>query len=55
MEKTAAVQEKIEATFRHQVQNDKKVENAYLLVHSGKTGIDINIAEGKTGDFVARP
>ena len=55
MAKTAAVQEKIESTFRQQVQNDKKVENAYLLVYSGKSGIDLNIAEGKTGDFQARP
>jgi D-alanyl-D-alanine carboxypeptidase len=41
--------------FRSQVQNDKKVKNAYLLVHSEKLGIDINIAEGKTGDIQANP
>ncbi len=55
METAAVVKEKIESTFRQQVQNDKKVENGYLLVHSGKSGIDINIAEGKTGDFQSRP
>ena len=55
MANTAAIQEKIESTFRQQVQNDKKVENGYLLVHSGKLGIDINIAEGKTGEIQATP
>ena len=53
MEKT--VQEKIESSFRKQVQNDKKVKNAYLLVHSVKLGIDINIAEGKTDEIQANP
>jgi len=55
MEKTARVQEQIESTFRSQVQNDKKVRNAYLLVHSQKLGIDINIAEGQTGEMQANP
>lgn len=49
------VQEEIESKFRQQVQKDKKVKNAYLLVHSGKSGIDINIAEGKTADILANP
>jgi D-alanyl-D-alanine carboxypeptidase len=49
------VQEKIESKFRQQVQNDKKVKNCYLLVHSEKLGIDINIAEGKTGEIQANP
>ena len=43
-----AIQEKIESSFRNQVRNDKKVKNAYLLVHSEKLGVDLNIAEGKT-------
>jgi len=55
MKETAAVQDKIESTFRKQVLNDKKVRNAYLLVHSEKLGIDLNIAEGKTGDVQANP
>ncbi len=55
MEKLSAVQEKIESRFRHQVQNDKKVKNGYLLVHSGKSGVDLNIAEGKTGEIQANP
>lgn len=43
----------IESSFRKQVFKDKKVKNAYLLVHSEKLGIDLNIAAGKTGDFEA--
>jgi D-alanyl-D-alanine carboxypeptidase len=48
-------QTKIEKLFRNQVQNDKKVKNAYLLVHSSKLGIDLNIAEGETGNNPANP
>ncbi len=55
MKTVSAVQEKIESKFRQQVQNDKKVKNGYLLVHSGKSGIDINIAEGRTGEIPANP
>ena len=55
MEKIVNVQEKIESVFRQQVLNDKKVKNAYLLVHSEKLGIDINIAEGKTEEIQANP
>jgi D-alanyl-D-alanine carboxypeptidase len=55
MKKTSAVKEKIESKFRQQVQNDKKAENGYLLVHSEKLGVDINIAEGKTGEIQANP
>ncbi len=46
---------KIENAFRKIVKNDKKVRNAYLLVHSEKLNVDINIAEGKTGDIAANP
>ncbi len=49
------VQEAIETSFRRQVQNDKKVKNAYLLVYSEKLGVNINIAEGKTGEIPANP
>ena len=55
MEKNAIVQQQIETIFRQQVRNDKKVKNAYLLVHSEKLGIDINIAEGTTGEIQADP
>lgn len=55
MEKLEMVQKQIENIFRKQVKNDTKVKNAYLLVHSEKLGIDINIAEGKTGEIKANP
>ena len=55
MKKIAAVQDKIESAFRQKVLNDKKVKNAYLLVYSEKPGMDIDIAEGKTGDVQANP
>ncbi|MCF8304464.1 MAG: beta-lactamase family protein [Bacteroidales bacterium] len=55
MKKIATAKEKIESNFRQQVQKDKKVENAYLLVHSEKLGVDLNIAEGKTGEIQANP
>ncbi|MCO6476386.1 MAG: beta-lactamase family protein [Phaeodactylibacter sp.] len=55
MKEISTVQEIIESNFRKQVQKDKKVKNAYLLVHSGKLGVDINIAEGKTGEIQANP
>lgn len=49
------VQHKIESSFIKQVQNDSKVKNAYLLVYSEKLGININIAEGKTGEMDGNP
>lgn len=36
----------IEALFRKQVRKDKRVKNAFLLVHSDKTGLHLNIADG---------
>jgi D-alanyl-D-alanine carboxypeptidase len=53
--KETALESKIELSFRNQVKNDKRVKNAYLLVHSEKLGTDLNIAEGKTGDIQANP
>mgnify|MGYP006287351839 CR=1 FL=1 len=55
MEKSSSIKEKIESTFRQQVKKDKKVKNAYLLVHSEKLGIELNIAEGSTGEIPAHP
>ena len=55
MREISTVQKKIESEFRQQVQNDKNVRNGYLLVHSEKLGIDINIAEGKSGEIQANP
>ncbi|PKM66084.1 MAG: serine hydrolase [Firmicutes bacterium HGW-Firmicutes-2] len=46
---------RIEDLFRHQVRKDSKVKNAYLLVHSQKLDIHMNIAEGSTGDIPANP
>ena len=51
---SSIVEEKIESSFRKQVRNNKKVKNAYLLVHSTKLNIDLNIAKGSTGDFKAQ-
>ncbi|SFC24573.1 D-alanyl-D-alanine carboxypeptidase [Alkalibacterium subtropicum] len=45
----------IDRSFRRKVQKDKKLKNAYLLVHSEKAGIHINIAEGATGNVPADP
>ncbi len=36
----------VEVLFRNQVQKDPQIRNAYLLVHSDKTGLHINLAEG---------
>ena len=54
MEKAAATST-IEKMFRRQVRKNRKVKSAYLLVHSEKMGIHLNIAEGKTGDVEANP
>lgn len=43
----------IEDYFRKKVQKDSKIHNAYLLVHSEKLGIHLNIAEGLTGQMSA--
>ena len=47
------IQSNIEAAFRKKVQDDRKVKNAYLLVHSEKHDIHLDIAEGATGDVKA--
>ncbi|MCP1309811.1 serine hydrolase domain-containing protein [Paenibacillus tyrfis] len=41
---------RMEEHFRKVVRNDRKIQNAYLLVHSEKLGIHLNIAEGSTGN-----
>lgn len=50
-----SVRSNIEEAFRRQVKKDKRVKNAYLLVHSERNGIHLNIAEGKTDNFIAQP
>lgn len=37
----------IETLFREQVRKDKKLKNAYLLVHSEGKGLHLNLAEGE--------
>lgn len=48
-----AVQSKIEKAFRKQARKDERVRSAYLLVHSDDLGIDLRVAEGKTGGLEA--
>lgn len=43
----------IEKLFRTTVQKDHKIHNAYLLVHSDKLGIHLNIAEGLSNNIPA--
>ena len=45
----------IETLFRKQVLKDPKVKNAYLLVHSDKTGLHLNLAEGPGDNGKPRP
>ena len=47
------VQTLIADRFRNKVHKDRKIHNGYLLVHSEKTGIHLNIAEGVTGNIPA--
>ncbi len=49
------MQSRIESNFRKQVQNDNNVKNAYLLVQSDKLGVNLNIAEGRSGDTESHP
>ncbi|TVQ65872.1 MAG: class C beta-lactamase-related serine hydrolase [Balneolaceae bacterium] len=42
----------VETLFRDQVRKDKKLKNAYLLVHSEKRGLHLNLADG-TGENAA--
>lgn len=48
-----AVEERILSSFRRQVQHDKNIRNAYLLVHFEKHEIDLKIAEGTTDESKA--
>ncbi|MEX0685482.1 MAG: serine hydrolase domain-containing protein [Balneolales bacterium] len=45
----------IESLFRKKIKKDSKVKNAYLLVHSDKCHIHINLAEGTTGEIQSTP
>ena len=50
-----SITESIEGTFRKKAAGDPRVRNAYLLVHSEKLGVDLNLAEGHTGEIAADP
>lgn len=41
----------IKTNFEKIVNNDKKIKNAYLLVHSEKLDLHINVAKGKTANL----
>lgn len=47
------VSAKIEYLFKKTVHKDNRIHNAYLLVHSEKIGIHLNLAEGFTGSMPA--
>ncbi len=47
------IQSKIEYSFRKQAQKDKRIKSAYLLVHSDKLNIHLNLAEGEAGNIKA--
>ncbi|MBC2699872.1 MAG: serine hydrolase [ANME-2 cluster archaeon] len=47
------VQLSIADNFTKRVQKDRKIHNAYLLVHSEKLDIHLNLAEGTTGSMPA--
>lgn len=52
--KETDVQSKIESLFRKQVQKDKKINSAYMLVHSDRLNIHLKVAEGATGNIKAK-
>lgn len=45
----------LENHFRKKIQKDKNIQNAYMLIHSEKQGIHLNMAEGSTGNSPAHP
>lgn len=47
------LQSTIEAAFRRQVQGDRNVKNAYLLVKSDRRDVELRVAEGTTGETPA--
>jgi D-alanyl-D-alanine carboxypeptidase len=51
----AEAQARIEEYFRKTVRKDRGLRNAYLLVHSDRLGIHLNLAEGRTGEIPADP
>lgn len=48
-------QTKLQQLFKNKVSRDKKISNAYMLIHSDKLGIHLNMAEGTTEKVPATP
>ncbi|MCG8485364.1 MAG: beta-lactamase family protein [Clostridia bacterium] len=53
--KKEAVEKLLEKHFRSVVQKDPKIQNAFMLIHSEKYGIHLNMAQGITGSIPADP
>ena len=51
--KKEKIQSLIAENFTKIVEKDRKIYNAYLLIHSEKFDIQMNIAEGSTGSMPA--
>jgi len=47
--------QKIENNFHKKVQSDKNIKSAFLLVHSEKLGIDLNLAAGSANPNPVQP
>ncbi|MBM7615850.1 serine hydrolase domain-containing protein [Alkaliphilus hydrothermalis] len=45
----------MEDAFRKKVKKDKNIRNAYLLVHSDKLGIHLDVSEGSTDGLSSNP
>ncbi|MEH7224802.1 serine hydrolase [Bacillus sp. JJ1566] len=54
MENTKAQME-IEQFFKRRVEKDPKIHNAYLRIHSGKYGMDVNLATGNEAIHPEQP
>lgn len=44
---------RIDTLFRKTVQKNSRIYNAYLLVHSDKLNVHLNLADGSTGTIAA--
>lgn len=53
--KKEEVQKLLEKRFREVVRKDPKISNAFMLIHSQKYGIHLNMAEGFTDGIPAHP
>ncbi|WP_053365188.1 serine hydrolase domain-containing protein [Bacillus sp. FJAT-27245] len=53
--KSGQIEASIEDLFRKRVKKDDKIHNAFLMVHSEKLGINMNVAEGLTDGKPSNP